>query len=45
MGPDDEGDPRRSLGSDLKEMLLWALAAAAITAVFGLVLNVLEALL
>lgn len=33
----------RSHPSDLKDMLLWALRAAALTAVFGLVLNVLDA--
>lgn len=37
--------PRTSLRSDLKNMLKWALVAAAITALFGLVLNVLEAVL
>jgi hypothetical protein len=40
---DDSGVPRRSLGWDLKDMLLWALAAAALTVVFGWVLDVLEA--
>lgn len=38
----DSEPPRRS---DLPNMLLWALAAAAITVVFGIVLNVLEAVL
>ena len=37
--------PRTTLGSDLKDMLRWALVAAGITAVFGIVLNVLEAVL
>jgi predicted amidophosphoribosyltransferase len=34
-----------SLSSDLKEVLLWALVAAGITMVFGIVSDVLEALL
>lgn len=41
----DDDDPRTSLRSDLKDMLRWALRAAAITVVFGIVLNVLEAVL
>lgn len=49
MNPVDENGipepPRPSRRSDLKDMLLWALAAAAITLVFGTVLNVLEAVL
>ena len=38
-------EPRRTRRSDLKDMLKWALVAAGITAVFGMVLNVLEAVL
>lgn len=34
--------PRTTLRSDLKDMLRWALVAAAITTVFGAALNVLE---
>lgn len=37
--------PRTRLRSDLGNMLWWALVAAGITAVFGVVLNVLEAVL
>ena len=37
--------PRTSLLSDLKDMLRWALVAAGITAVLGILLNVLEAVL
>lgn len=37
--------PPRTWRSDLKDMLKWALRAAAITLVFGIVLNVFEALL
>lgn len=37
--------PRTTLRSDLKDMLKWALVAAAITLVFGVVLDVLEAVL
>lgn len=43
MCPPDE--LRTSLRSDLKDMLKWALLAAAITAVFGIMLNVLDAVL
>jgi hypothetical protein len=42
---EDDEPPRRTLGSHVLEMLCWALAAAAITLVLGIVLNVLEALL
>ncbi len=37
--------PRTSRRSDLRDMLKWAAFAAAITLVFGLALNVLEAVL
>jgi hypothetical protein len=40
---EDDEPPPRTLGSHVLEMFLWALGAAAITLVFGIVLNVLEA--
>jgi hypothetical protein len=42
---DDTERSRRTLGYDLLDMLKWAVVAAAITMVFGTVLNVLEALI
>jgi hypothetical protein len=40
---DDNEPPRKGWRSDLLDMCKWALAAAALTVVFGWVLNVLEA--
>jgi hypothetical protein len=45
MEGEQEPAEGRSLSSDLKEILLWALVAAGITVVFGAVLDVLEALM
>jgi hypothetical protein len=42
---DDTERPGRSVVADLREMLKWALVAAGITLVFGMLLNVLEAVL
>lgn len=42
---DDHDPPPTTPRSDLKDMVKWALVAVAITLVFGLVLNVLEAVL
>jgi hypothetical protein len=40
---EEEDEPVRSVYSDLQDMLKWALVAAAITLVFGVVLDALEA--
>lgn len=42
-GSDLEPEPPASRRSDFKDMLKWALVAAAITLVFGTVLNLLDA--